>query len=81
MKVKFGNMKNKKLQAILRMNEYIIHHGEEIKICEKMVDEILVQFLSKQIVHDNKDDLELDYAENSIKEKFLQLMLLRVFGV
>jgi len=75
MKIKFGNIKNKKLQAILKMNEYIIRHGEETKICEKMVDEILVQFLSKQIVQDNEDDLELD------ETKSLQLILLRVFGI
>ena len=71
MKVKFGNMNNTRLQTML------IRHGTETK---KIFNGILIRFLSKQIVHDNEDDFELDYTGNSIGEKVLQLMLLRVFG-
>ena len=92
MKVKFGNMENKTLQTILKCNKYIILNGKT-KICKKMVGEIFVQFLSKQIVHEKADylketvwnneyDLELDDAGIPIyEEKFLRLILLRVFGI
>lgn len=92
MKVKFGNMENKTLQTILKCNKYIILNGET-KICKKMVGEIFIQFLRKQIVHEKADysignilgneyELELDDAGIPIyEEKFLRLILLRVFGV